>query len=264
MPASHDTSLLLQIDALSVGYADHPIVTGFSTDIARQTVTSLIGGNGAGKSTLLKSLFGLTRHFSGSIRYRGDEIQRLSPAERLARGIGIVPQGRCNFPMMSVAENLEMGAYTLPLERARRARAHVLELFPMLKPKLRQLAGNLSGGEQQILETAMVLQSEPELLLLDEPSLGLAPIMQDEVFENVDRLRHAGVTIVMAEQNVYGSLLISDRAIVLDLGRKFMEGEADAVMSDPRIRTAFLGGEPEGEPDPQGRFVESNAGQALQ
>lgn len=243
--ASTDTNAILVVDDLSVGYLDHPIVLNFSTTVTAGTVTSLIGGNGAGKSTLLKSFFGLTKWFSGTITLANEDIHTLSPFERLARGIGIVPQGRCNFHAMSVLENLEMGGYTLSAKQASTARDRVLSIFPMLVPKLKQAAGNLSGGEQQILETAMVLQTEPTLLLLDEPSLGLSPIMQDDVFENVDRLRHSGVTVVMAEQNVYGSLLISDRAIVLDLGRKFTEGEAKAVMNDPRIRTAFLGGEPD-------------------
>ncbi|QND66685.1 ABC transporter ATP-binding protein [Mesorhizobium loti] len=238
------SDVALEISDWSVGYLDHPIVRDFSAVFATGSVTSLIGGNGAGKSTLLKSIFGLNKHFSGKLTFEGKSVEGLSPAARLKTGIGIVPQGRCNFPQMTVHENLEMGAYLLPRTRASAAIESVIELFPMLRRKWRQLAGNLSGGEQQILETAMVLENSPRLLLLDEPSLGLSPRMQSEVFETVNSIRSKGVTVIMAEQNVFGSLMISDRAIVLELGRKFADGPASDVMHDPRIKAAFLGGEP--------------------
>jgi branched-chain amino acid transport system ATP-binding protein len=236
---------VLVLDAWSVGYYDQPIVEDFSATFRAATVTTLIGGNGAGKSTLLKSIFGLNKRFGGQILFRGKPVHRLSPAERLASGIGIVPQGRCNFPAMSVRENLEMGAYLLPKRKVAQAIESVIALFPMLKRKWSVAAGYLSGGEQQILETAMVLETGPSLLLLDEPSLGLSPKMQAEVFEMVAQLRSTGVTVIMAEQNAYGSLMISDNAIVLSLGRKFMEGPAREVMYDSKIRTAFLGGGPQ-------------------
>lgn len=239
-----DRQPLLVLRDLSVGYLDQPVVRDVSLEVFPQTVSSLIGGNGAGKSTLLKSLFGLVKWFSGEIVLNGESIQHLSPPDRMRRGIGIVPQGRCNFPQMSVRENLEMGAYTLERAAARQACDRVVALFPMLVRKWNELAGNLSGGEQQILETAMVLQTDPVLLLLDEPSLGLSPKMQHDVFDHVDDLRKAGVTVIMAEQNVLGSLMISDRAIVLDLGTKFLEGPAREVMYDPKIRAAYLGGDP--------------------
>lgn len=239
-----DQQPLLSVRHLSVGYLEQPIVRDISLEVFPQTVSSLIGGNGAGKSTLLKSLFGLVKWFAGEIVLNGETIQHLSPPERMRRGIGIVPQGRCNFPQMTVRENLEMGAYTLERTAAHSACDRVLDLFPMLAGKYNELAGNLSGGEQQILETAMVLETEPVLLLLDEPSLGLSPKMQQEVFDHVDGLRKAGVTVIMAEQNVLGSLMISDRAIVLDLGTKVLEGPAREVMYDPKIRAAYLGGDP--------------------
>lgn len=235
----------------SVGYLDQPIVCDFETTVKAGTVTCLIGGNGAGKSTLLKSIFGLNKRFSGSMLFEGDPIHLLSPDARVRRGIGLVPQGRCNFPRMTVRENLEMGAYTLPRAQASAAMERVVTLFPMLRRKWRIPAGYLSGGEQQVLETAMVLESAPRLLLLDEPSLGLSPKMQHEVFDTVERIREAGLTVVMAEQNAFASLTISDIAIVLELGRKFMEGPARTVMYDPRIRAAFLGGEPEATDRPQ-------------
>lgn len=233
---------VLEMRGFSVGYTDAPIVRDFSAAFALGSVTCLIGGNGAGKSTLLKSIFGLNRVFSGSLHYEGEQIQRLSTDARLRRGISFVPQGRCNFPMMTVRENLEMGAFTLPRDKVSPAIDRVAELFPMLRLKWKEWAGNLSGGEQQILEMAMALETEPKLLLLDEPSLGLAPKIQDQVFGTVESIRTIGVTIILVEQNVHEALAISDTAIVMDLGAKFLEGRACQVKDDPRIRAAYLGG----------------------
>lgn len=235
---------IVSLRKLSVGYLDDPIVRDFSLDVDKQSIWSLLGGNGAGKSTLLKSIFGLSKWFGGEILFEGEPIQGRTPYERMGLGIGIVPQGRCNFPGMTVRENLEMGGYTLAPSARSKAQDRVIGIFPMLGQKLKVLAGNLSGGEQQILETAMVLETDPKLLLLDEPSLGLSPKMQQEVFSNVAQLRTAGVTVVMAEQNVVGSLLVSDRAVVLDLGTKLIEGPAKQILEDPKIKAAFLGGDP--------------------
>ena len=167
--------IILELNDVSAGYTDTPIVSGFSTKIHSGTITTIIGGNGAGKSTLLRAVYGLNRHFGGSIVFDGKAIERLPSVDRLKLGIGLVPQGRCNFPLMSVRENLELGAYTLKPKAARDAMDEVISIFPFLGTKLGVLAGNLSGGEQQILETAMVLETHPKLLLLDEPSLGLSP-----------------------------------------------------------------------------------------
>lgn len=236
---------VLVVSDWSVGYIDQPIVRNFSARFEVGSVTSLIGGNGAGKSTLLKSIFGLNKRFAGALTFEGRPIHTLAPSQRLRAGISIVPQGRCNFPGLSVKDNLRMGAYLLARQQAEAAIDRVIALFPMLSRKWRETAGNLSGGEQQILETAMALESGPRLLLLDEPSLGLSPKMQAQVFETVAALKDTGVTIIMAEQNVFGSLMISDRAIVLELGRKFIEGPAREIMHEPKIKAAFLGGEPE-------------------
>ncbi|MGO8920438.1 MAG: ABC transporter ATP-binding protein [Stellaceae bacterium] len=236
------SEIVLELMAVTAGYGDVPIVHDFSTRLPRGSVTTLIGGNGAGKSTLLRAIYGTNRLFSGHIVFRGEEIERLDPWERLARGIGFVPQGRCNFPMMSVAENLKLGCYSLPARAHRAATERVTAMFPVLQAKGSVMAGNLSGGEQQLLETAMVLQTSPSLLLLDEPSLGLAPRMQNEVFAAMRAIAEAGVTVLIVEQNVHGALRISDTAIVLELGRKFLEGAAAIVRSDPRIREAYLGG----------------------
>jgi branched-chain amino acid transport system ATP-binding protein len=218
---------LLEFQSLSVGYGDEPIVTEFTTTIPVGSITTIIGPNGAGKSTLLKAVYGVNKYFRGKLLFDGRQIEKLSPRQRLALGIGFVPQGRCNFPLMTVRENLELGAYTLRGAAIGTAVDRVLQLFPMLSTKLNVLAGNLSGGEQQILETAMVLESSPKLLLLDEPSLGLSPGNQDQIF-----------------QNAHGALQISDTGIVMELGRLFMTGPAAQVISDPRIQLAYLGGSP--------------------
>jgi branched-chain amino acid transport system ATP-binding protein len=236
------TSPVLELVDLTAGYGDNPIVRNFSARLYAGTTTTLIGGNGAGKSTLLRAIFGTSRWFSGQIVFAGETIETLPPWERFRRGIGFVPQGRCNFPGMTVAENLKTACYTLAAADHGPAIARVTALFPMLTGKWRAKAGNLSGGEQQILEMAMVLLVAPSLLLLDEPSLGLSPRMQGEVFATVRRIAQSGVTVLVVEQNVRGALLISDHAVVMEQGRKFMEGPAAEVRTDPRIRQAYLGG----------------------
>jgi branched-chain amino acid transport system ATP-binding protein len=239
---------LLELVDLTAGYGSNPIVRNFSTRLAQGTITTVIGGNGAGKSTLLRAIYGTNHWFSGQIVFRGEPIERLKPWERLKRGIGFVPQGRCNFPTMSVAENLKIGCYTLASAKHAAAIERVTGLFPLLTAKWRTQAGNLSGGEQQILEMAMVLVVEPSLLLLDEPSLGLSPKMQGDVFSTVNSIAATGVTVLVVEQNVRGALMISDRALVMEQGRKFMEGSAEEVRTDPRIRQAYLGGNIQQQP----------------
>lgn len=236
------TAPALELVSVTAGYGDNPIVRDFSARLQTGTITTLIGGNGAGKSTLLRAIYGTNRFFSGQIVFKDRTIERLPPWERLKLGVGFVPQGRCNFPAMSVAENLKMGCYTLSKAKHEAAIGRVTTLFPMLQRKWRTDAGNLSGGEQQILEMAMVMLVEPSLLLLDEPSLGLSPKMQGEVFVTVQRIAAEGVTVLVVEQNVRGALLISDRALVMEQGRLFMEGPAEEVRTDPRIRQAYLGG----------------------
>ena len=235
--------VILEIDHLSAGYTDEPVVVDFSAAIREGTITTVIGPNGAGKSTLLRAVYGLNRHFAGSVRFCGHAIERLPPRERLKRGIGFVPQGRCNFPLMTVRENLELGAYTLRGPAVAAAVEQVLAQFPLLAAKLSVLAGNLSGGEQQILEIAMVLEAGPRLLLLDEPSLGLSPANQDQIFATIADLRGRGLTVLVVEQNAHGALGISDTGIVMELGRLFMAGPAAEVIADPRIKVAYLGGE---------------------
>jgi branched-chain amino acid transport system ATP-binding protein len=218
-------------------------VFDFSFALPGGSITTIIGPNGAGKSTLLRAIFGLNRYFAGSVRFRGRPIERLLPKDRLQLGIGFVPQGRCNFPLMTVRENLELGAYTLPDSAVTAAIERVLAQFPLLVPKLDVLAGNLSGGEQQVLETAMVLEPGPTLLLLDEPSLGLSPGNQDQIFATIADLRRHGLTVLVVEQNAFGALQISDTGIVMELGRLYMTGPATEIATDPRIKIAYLGGQ---------------------
>lgn len=236
---------VLEVTDLTAGYKNAAIVHDVSFALSKGSITTIIGGNGAGKSTLMRAIYGVCDIFGGSIAFQGQSIERLPPWTRSKLGIGFVPQGRCNFPQMTVAENLKLGCYTL--ERARHAGAidRVCAMFPLLVRKMKERAGNLSGGEQQILETAMVLLTDPKLLLLDEPSLGLSPKTQAEVFDVAAAIARTGVTILVVEQNVHGALLISDTAIVLEMGRKFLEGPAASVMNDPRIQHAYLGGHPE-------------------
>lgn len=234
-------TIAISFEAASAGYGDEPIVHEMTCGFAENSVSCLIGSNGAGKSTMLKYVFGLVRHLSGRLLCRGEEIHGLTPVERLRRGISLVPQGRCNFQDMTVRENLWLGAYTLPRARARQTIDKQIAQFPMLERKWNELAGNLSGGEQQILEMSMALLVEPTVLLLDEPSLGLSPKMMDEVFTIIRGLTSRGVTVLMVEQNVNGALTIADHVVVLDLGRKIFDGGPEAVLADRHIRAAFLG-----------------------
>ncbi|MBI3372761.1 MAG: ABC transporter ATP-binding protein [Betaproteobacteria bacterium] len=237
-----DAGIILELERLSAGYTEEPVVVDFSIAVPGESITTIIGANGAGKSTLLRAIYGLNRHFGGSVRFLGQPIETLLPKDRLKLGIGFVPQGRCNFPLMSVRENLELGAYTLRGAAAADAIERVLAQFPLLAAKLPVLAGNLSGGEQQILEIAMVLEAGPKLLLLDEPSLGLSPGNQDQIFATIAELRGRGLTVLVVEQNAHGALQISDTGIVMELGRLFMTGPAAEVIADPRIKVAYLGG----------------------
>jgi branched-chain amino acid transport system ATP-binding protein len=236
-----DVTPLLVIEDLATGYDDEPVVRDFSMTLRRGGITTIIGPNGAGKSTLLGAIYGLGRRFSGRILFEGEAIEGLAPGKRLTRGIGLVPQGRCNFPLMSVRENLELGTYSLRRGEGAAAIERMVEIFPLLATRLRVLAGNLSGGEQQILEMAMVLATAPRLLLLDEPSLGLSPANQSQVFRTLADICARGVTLLVVEQNASAALAISDWGIVLELGRKFLEGPAAQIMNDPAIRTAYLG-----------------------
>jgi branched-chain amino acid transport system ATP-binding protein len=234
-------SPIIELNNWAVGYVDEPIVRGVNLAIEQGTITTLMGGNGAGKSTLLKSVFGLGKRFDGSIDFAGNDITDTTPEQRLKSGLALVPQGRCNFPAMSVAENLLMGGYTLSRQEREVAIRRATDQFPMLKAKWNVPVGYLSGGQQQIIEIAMALMLKPRVLLLDEPTLGLAPMMMREIFETVQEIAARGVTVIIAEQNVMGALQFSDRAIVLEMGTLAVDGPAKTVLADPRVRVAYLG-----------------------
>lgn len=234
--------MTLVISDLVAGYpGGPPVVRGVSIEFG-QGVTLLIGPNGAGKSTLLKSIVGLARVTDGKVVANGEEIQQLPPWKMHRAGVSLVPQGRCNFPRMSVQENLELGVAGFSRAERRARVEEMYESFPMLHDKRRQLAGNLSGGEQQILEMAMVLEARPRILLIDEPSLGLSPHAQDEIFEIVRGVADSGTPVVLAEQNVLRAARRSDRAVILIGGRLGADVDAaDVVAGTVNLHEAFLG-----------------------
>jgi branched-chain amino acid transport system ATP-binding protein len=234
-------SALLRFDRVTAGYHEIVVLEDVSFDLPAGGITTIIGPNGAGKSTLLRTVYGMTTVTGGKVLAGGEDITRLAPVQRLSRGIVFVPQGRSNFPAMTVHENLLMATYT---RRDRRIDADIDALtarFPVLAAKRHVSAGNLSGGEQQILEMAMGLLLHPKIMLVDEPSLGLAPMTMDYIFDAIREIAQAGTTILMVEQNAARALEISDWAIVLDLGRKRLEGPAAEVAANPQVRQMYLG-----------------------
>jgi branched-chain amino acid transport system ATP-binding protein len=235
------TNSILKIENLSAGYGREPIVSDLSLEIPAGSITTFVGSNGAGKSTLLKAIYGLNTRLSGTILLNGEPIHDLSPPQRFARGLAFVPQGRCNFPLMTVQENLDLGGYTLAPSKRADAIREVLQIFPALEQRRQVLAGNLSGGEQQLLEMAMVLMVSPRIVLLDEPSIGLSPINLAIVLENIKTIRRRGVTVIMVEQNVKGALKISDLAVVMELGRFVAQGAASEIWNDDAVASAYLG-----------------------
>jgi branched-chain amino acid transport system ATP-binding protein len=233
---------LLEVDAIDVFHGDVQVVFGLSLHIAEGEVVSIIGGNGAGKTTLLKAISGLMSPAAGAIRFEGQPIHALPPEAIVERGIVHVPEGRRLFTLMSVQDNLVVGAYN---RRAEKHRAQTLEdvygMFPRLRERTAQMAMTLSGGEQQMVAIGRGLMARPKLLMLDEPSLGLAPILIQGIFETVRRIADQGTTVLLVEQDVKHSLSLSDRGYVLEHGRTVMEGPARELLDNPHIRTAYLG-----------------------
>ena len=233
---------LLVLDTVVAGYEEVEVLRGISLTVRAGDIVSIIGANGAGKSTLLRTIFGMLHPRAGSIRIGGEEIGGREPVEVLKRGVGYVPQGRCNFPAMSVEENLEMGAYLRRDSRVREDIEAVLARFPHLAAKRREPAGTLSGGQQQILEMGIALLLHPRLLLVDEPSLGLDPRMVELVFETILAINREGTTLLMVEQNARKALSVSHRGFVLELGRNRFEGTGQELLDDPDVRLHYLGG----------------------
>ena len=233
---------LLEVDDIHAGYGKLEILRGVSLRVESGQVVSIIGPNGAGKSTVFKTLFGLLPVRHGHVRFDGEDITNRPPADLLRRGMTYVPQGRNVFPLMTVDENLRLGAYVRPRSAAlEREVDRVYETFPMLRDARGKRAAELSGGQQQMLEMGRALLLRPRLMLLDEPTLGLAPLVFREIFRIIADLRRAGQTILMVEQNASKALEISDYAYVLELGRNRFDGPGDAIRSDERIRRLYLG-----------------------
>jgi len=233
---------LLELHEVVAGYEEVEVLRGVSLAVRAGEIVCIIGANGAGKSTLLRTIFGMVTPRAGSVRFAGDEIARRPPTDVLKKGIGYVPQGRCNFPAMSVEENLEMGAYLRRDGRVRSDIEALLARFPMLAGKRRDPAGTLSGGQQQILEMAISLLLHPKLLMIDEPSLGLDPRMVEVVFETILAINREGTTILMVEQNARKALSVSHRGFVLELGRNRFEGTGQELLDNPDVRQHYLGG----------------------
>ncbi|RPH82906.1 MAG: ABC transporter ATP-binding protein [Candidatus Rokuibacteriota bacterium] len=237
---------MLEVDRVQAEYRDIPVIWEVSLGVGTGEIVALVGSNGAGKTTLLRVLSGLREGFlrvtRGAVRFRGEALDGLDPAQIVTRGIAHVPEGRHLFPGLTVRENLRLGGYLLPSRgQAREALAQVLEMLPFLRERSRQLAGTLSGGEQQLLAIGRALMQRPRLLMLDEPSVGLAPRTMAVVFDLVARIRAAGVSVLLVEQNVRQALALADRAYVLENGRIVLEGPGGELIEHPRVKRAYLG-----------------------
>jgi len=233
---------LLSLERLEVAYGGIRAVKGIDLAVEGGETVCLIGANGAGKTTTLRAITGLVRAAAGVVRYAGEDIGRLRVHEIARRGLAMVPEGRGVFPQLTIEENLAMGAYARKDRAAVRADLdHAFELFPRLAERRRQTAGTLSGGEQQMLAIARALMSRPRLLLLDEPSMGLAPLMVEKIFEVIRTIAAQGVTLLLVEQNARLALESSHRGYVLDGGLVTLSGPARSLLDDPRVREAYLG-----------------------
>ena len=234
--------LLLEVDSLTAGYGATQVIHGLSVKAAMGGVTALLGANGAGKTTLMKTLAGLVPVTSGRLRFEGTDITRMACNKRVLAGLVLVPEGRMVFPTLSVRENLRLGGINPRARIAwRRSMDHVFHVFPKLLERSSQQAATLSGGEQQMLAIGRGLMAQPRLMLLDEPTLGLAPVMSVQIFDLVRSLGSEGLTLLLAEQDVHRTLGIANYAYVIENGRVATEGLARDIGNDPRIRQAYLG-----------------------
>jgi branched-chain amino acid transport system ATP-binding protein len=233
---------LLAIDQLDFAYGDLKVLWGIDLTVRQGEIVTLVGSNGAGKSTTLKNISRLLKWTSGTITFDGEDLSRLESHDVVARGIVQVPEGRRIFPEMTVAENLRMGSFLRSSRKDRKNNfERVFSLFPRLKERQKQLGGTMSGGEQQMLAIARGLMANPRLLLLDEPSLGLAPLLVKDIFQIISEINRQGVTILLVEQNVRQSLLIAHRAYVLETGRVVLSGGGRELLNDDVVQKAFLG-----------------------
>ena len=232
---------LLKVSGLKVAYGGIQAVKGANFEVHQGELVSLIGANGAGKTTTLKAITGTQPVASGSIEFMGRSIKGQGPWDLVKQGLVMVPEGRGTFTRMTIVENLQMGAYIREDDEVQADIDKVFAIFPRLKERAMQLAGTMSGGEQQMLAMGRALMAKPKVLLLDEPSMGLSPIMVDKIFEVVNDIHSQGVTILLVEQNASRALQIASRGYVMDSGEITMSGDAKQLLNDPKVRAAYLG-----------------------
>ncbi len=232
---------LLTVQGLRAGYGETEVLRGVDLNVAAGEIVAVLGSNGVGKSTLNRTLSGVVAARAGAIRFDGASIEREKPPAIVARGLIYVPEGRHIFPNMTVSENLDLGSYRRATARRAQNRERVYGIFPRLRERVTQYAGTLSGGEQQMLAIGRGLMAEPKLLILDEPSLGLSPLLVEELFALIAGIRGDGVAILLVEQNVVQSLDVADRAYILAEGSFVMSGAARTIAADPELKRAYLG-----------------------
>ncbi|MEN9915356.1 MAG: hypothetical protein RL725_31 [Actinomycetota bacterium] len=234
---------MLKIENLEVAYGNIKAIKGISLEVNQGEIVTLIGSNGAGKSTTLRAISGILKPRSGSITFNGERIDGVEGHEIVAKGICQSPEGRRIFPKMTVDENLDLGAFLRnDKQEIANDRQRVLELFPKLQERIDQKAGTMSGGEQQMLAVGRALMGSPKLLLLDEPSMGLAPVLVEMIFETIEKINKQGTTILLVEQNALAALNVADRAYVLESGSIKMSGKAKDLISNDEVTKAYLGG----------------------
>ncbi len=237
--------MLLQVVDLRVRYGNVEVLHGINLEVKEGEIVALLGANGAGKSTTLMTVSGLVKPFKGAVYFDGLSLHKLPAHEVVKRGIAQVPEGRRIFGTLTVQENLNLGAFTSnDGAKIRKIQEWIYELFPVLAERRRQLAGTLSGGEQQMLAIGRALMSDPKILLLDEPSLGLAPLLVKTIFQTLKEINAAGVTIVLVEQNARAALRLADRGYVMEVGNIVLEDSAQGLLSNPDVQNAYLGGAP--------------------
>ncbi len=233
---------MLKVNDINVYYGSIHAIKGVSFEVHQGEVVTLIGANGAGKSTTLQTISGLLRSKTGSIEFLGENLGGVAPHKIVAKGLAHVPEGRRVFLQMTVEENLEMGAFTRPNSEIDSGIENVYERFPRLKERRKQIAGTLSGGEQQMLAMGRALMSSPKLLMLDEPSMGLAPLLVEQIFDIIRELHKAGTTILLVEQNAQMALSVADRGYVLETGKIVATGTGAELLNDDAVKKAYLGG----------------------
>jgi branched-chain amino acid transport system ATP-binding protein len=239
-------SALLQLADVHIAYGKVEAVRSVSLDVAENEIVTIIGANGAGKTTLLNAIMGILP-LKGRVSFAGEDLARLEIEDRVASGLSLVPEHRELFATMNVEDNLELGAFRVARAQAKNSFERVYTLFPRLKERRRQLAGTLSGGEQQMLAMGRALMGTPKLLMLDEPSLGLAPIIVADIFRTIGELRASGVSVLLVEQNAQAALKIADRAYVMELGEFILNGPANEIAANQRVAASYLGFTHEGD-----------------